>query len=182
MASLQEQMSGIDAQIRANNSVISSSTDSENQWRIQSQVGCSQTLKKKREECQADKQVKAGKADSHAATIAGKKNENAALLKSKQSLEALILAEAESQVKLAAQGKDSTSIRIEATGQADAARTAAENISQAQARSIEVASNADAEGKKKEKNVQLIIIISVAGLFIAILGFVLVKKFIKKKK
>lgn len=188
MATLQEQLNQIDSKIESNNAQAASLRASANDWRQQSYKDCTKQgyhpvfQKGKITECNVDKANKATKADQLDAQASAKVSENSNLLVSKKSIQALVEAEAKSQVSLAEQGKDSESLRIEADGNAKAAQTAAENISQAQARSIEVSANTDAASKAKEKNVQLIIIISIAGVGIAIFGLVLWKKFKKKKK
>lgn len=178
MASLKDQLTAIDAQIESNLAQAASLRSGASEWISQSKVACNQASKKKKAECQADKQMKADKGNAAIAQAVSLEN-TSELVKSKEGIQKLIDAEALSQVKLAEQGKDKESLRIVAEGVATADKITAQNISTAQAEATLRTADADAknsEATNKSKNLIFIIIGVVVALGLGVVIFLKVKK------
>lgn len=133
MATIQEQMNTLNDEISVLVPKIIAEKRSASEWLAQSQVGCDQTLKSKREACQADKAWKANNAAAASARakaledMVAIKNGQVELLRQQQ------ISQNKATVTLAEQGKSNEALLIEAEGKAKAAQKAAELESTAKA-------------------------------------------------
>ncbi len=174
---LQDQINDIDLKISANNRAAADATNSSVAWLTQSRATCNQSLKKKRQECESDKAMKKSRGDGYLAIASAKNTENDQLVATKKSIQALLDAEAQSKINLSQLGIDPTSARIKELGVADGVRIESE----ATADSMILRTKSDVSTAEDKKKVVLIIVLSVAGIAIAI-GTVLVVRKLKKKK
>lgn len=124
-----------------------------------------------------DKKMKAEKAASYDAAVVDFQKSITQLEQTKKALQNLVDAEATAQVKLAEQGKDVESLRVEADGNAKAAQIVAEGQGQAALRSAEIEANAKAESSKNN-----VIWIILGLLVLAAIIVVVVRKIRKKGK
>lgn len=134
---------------------------------------CNQALKKKRDDCNAERNRKFDVATSYQNQANAKRAEAARIDQDIAALNAQIVALGEAEKELARQGTSSSALETIAMGQAQAAVTTAQITSEAQARSI------DAETDKNK--VYMYIGIAVLGVTLIGLAIYVVKK-IKKKK
>lgn len=176
MATLREQIADVDAQIATFNNRIADARASAAAWRAQANKTCTGT-KNAKASCEADKKMKAEKAASYDAAVVDFQKSITQLEQTKKALQNLVDAEATAQVKLAEQGKDVESLRVEADGAAKAAQIVAEGQGQAALRSAEIEATAKAESSKNN-----VIWIILGVLVLAAIIFVVVRKIRKKSK
>ncbi len=174
MASTLELIAQKNVQINSIQSQLPALITSEKEWRAQSKVECKQTLKSKREACQADKVNKANRADALLAEINSKNDAINRLKAEIEEIKATNSANNLATVDLAKQGKSLEALVVEAQGKADASKIVAAGTATA------TQTTAEADADKKKKTTLIIVAISVVVLIIILLLAIL--KFKKKSK
>lgn len=168
------QLAAINVVIEQKNAQIAALVTPEAEWRAQSQVPCNQTLKSKREACQADKAVKLAKANQYRDQMAALRAEVAELLKDRETISKTQLAENEATIKLADQGLSNASLQLEAQGKANAAAI----LAQAQADATRKSADASSQSSKTVTYV----IIGVIVIVVVAATIFTVKRLKSKKK
>lgn len=173
MASIIEQITQKRNFIQSQEAKLPALILAEQQWRSQSKVTCTQVLRAKREECLADKEYKAAKADQYLSQINAIKQSVAIAKQEITALEAQASAQNASMVNLSTQGISLEAEVIKAEGTVKAEEIKA----QAAAKAIETDAAAEAQTKKTRN----MIIIGVVVVVVIVVVVVVAKK-VKKKK
>ncbi len=179
MSKLQDELRAIDAEIKSRQAQASQLRVNASEWEAQSKAICKGT-KSSKQKCENDNAMKASKAAGYFKQAASL-DDISDLQATKAGIQKLIEAEATAQVKLAEQGKDTTSLRIVAEGTASADLESARITSAAQAESMLRTADANAE-TNKTRNMIFIIIGVVVALSIGVAIFLKIKKGKSKSK
>jgi hypothetical protein len=166
---IDQEIAKIDNEILALRGQIPALTTSYNDWLSQSRVACTQTLKSKRDECVADKNMKRNKASVIQTQISTINLDIDNKVKYRQSLLEQKSSENKQGELLASQGMSQGALLVKAQAEADAIKTVADE----QAKAVTI----DAESSNQRKNIIFISVIVV----VLVVGILVYKKFKNKK-